>query len=52
MFSLLTGRQKESLITSLNDHKYSNRENIVQEGEHGYLMYIVKSGTVICTQKG
>jgi cGMP-dependent protein kinase len=49
MFTLLTKRQKENLISSLSVHSFNPGDRIVTEGESGYHMYIIKDGNVSCT---
>ena len=46
LFSLLTDRQRDSLISNLIVHKFRKYDNIIVEGDPGDLCYIVKRGTV------
>ncbi|CAG9330353.1 unnamed protein product [Blepharisma stoltei] len=52
LFNILTPKQKETLVFALSSFKFADRENIVNEGDPGDLLYIIKEGFVICTQKG
>jgi len=52
LFHILTAKQKEALVFALSSFKFASGENIVNEGDPGDLLYIIKEGSVICTQKG
>lgn len=47
----LSERQKELMVEALVTHKFEAGQVIVVEQDPGDLLYIIKSGTVICTQQ-
>ena len=49
-FSALTEKQKETLVHSLTSHNFTPGSRIVNEGDPGDLLYIIKEGVVIVTQ--
>lgn len=52
LFNILTFKQKEALVFALSSFKFSDTQKIVNEGDPGDLLYIIKEGTVSCTVKG
>ncbi|OMJ90315.1 hypothetical protein SteCoe_7339 [Stentor coeruleus] len=52
VFEVLSEEQRESLVSVLSLQKFSNGNKIVNEGDPGDLLYIIKEGSVVCTQKG
>jgi cGMP-dependent protein kinase 1 len=52
LFKILTSSQKDALVGSLSTLKFRVGEKVVNEGDPGDLFYIIKEGTVSCTQKG
>lgn len=52
VFEILSEEQRESLVSVLSLQKFSNGSKIVNEGDPGDLLYIIKEGGVVCTQKG
>ena len=50
IFNALTNNQKETLVHSLTSHDFSPGSFIVNEGDPGDLLYIIKEGVVIVTQ--
>ncbi|OMJ81260.1 hypothetical protein SteCoe_18317 [Stentor coeruleus] len=52
LFQILTPIQKENLVGSLSTLKFRSKERIVNEGDPGDLFYIIKEGSVVCTQGG
>ena len=52
VFKDLNDKQRELLISSLSLLKFSNGTKIVSEGDPGDLLYIIKEGSVVCTQQG
>lgn len=52
LLSSLTSAQKDSLAANMISIKYKPGQNIIQEGEKGEVMYIIKEGTVIVYRKG
>lgn len=52
IFQILSESQKESLVSTLTSLKFQSGQKIVNEGDPGDLLYIIKEGSVICTQKG
>lgn len=51
-FRMLNNVQLESLITSSSISVYGPGQDIVIQGETGTLLYIIKQGSVICTENG
>ncbi|OMJ95133.1 hypothetical protein SteCoe_1499 [Stentor coeruleus] len=51
LFKILSEPQKESLVHCLSSLKYSVGQKIVNEGDPGELLYIIKEGNVSCTQR-
>ncbi|OMJ87851.1 hypothetical protein SteCoe_10333 [Stentor coeruleus] len=51
-FQILTNGQKDALVGSLSTLKFRSGEKVVCEGDPGDLFYLIKDGTVSCTQKG
>lgn len=51
-FENLTEQQKDGLLSSLIVQKFSNGTRILNEGDTGDLFYIIKEGSVVCSQKG
>ena len=51
-FENLTEQQKDGLLSSLVVQKFSNGTRILNEGDAGDLFYIIKEGSVVCSQKG
>ncbi|OMJ84878.1 hypothetical protein SteCoe_13936 [Stentor coeruleus] len=52
IFQILSESQKESLVSTLTSLKFQSGQKIVNEGDPGDLLYIIKEGSVVCTQKG
>lgn len=52
LFSALTNAQKEALLNALATHKFATGDKIVNEGDPGDLLYIIKDGVVSCTKGG
>jgi cGMP-dependent protein kinase len=52
VFERLTEKQKEDLVVSLNLQKFPNGSRVVNEGDSGDLFYIIKEGSVVCSQRG
>ncbi|OMJ75567.1 hypothetical protein SteCoe_25263 [Stentor coeruleus] len=52
LFQALTSIQKETLVGSLSTLKYRAKERIVNEGDPGDLFFIIKEGSVMCSQGG
>ena len=52
VFESLNDKQKDSLVTALSVLKFSNGTKIISEGDPGDLLYIIKEGSVVCTQQG
>ena len=40
------------MVSALNSHRFIEGDRIVHEGDPGDLFYLIKEGTVSCTQKG
>ena len=51
LFKILTNQQKDALGGSLSTLKYRAGEKIVSEGDPGDLFYLIKEGTVSCSQR-
>lgn len=51
-FKILSHIQLESLINSVSISVYGPGQVIVTQGEIGSLLYIIKQGSVICTENG
>ena len=51
LFKILTNQQKDALVGSLSTLKYRAGEKIVSEGDPGDLFYLIKEGTVSCSQR-
>jgi cGMP-dependent protein kinase 1 len=52
LFSVLTPVQRDSLVGSLSTLMFRPNDIIVKEGDPGDLFYIIKDGTVSCSQNG
>ncbi|OMJ91623.1 hypothetical protein SteCoe_5769 [Stentor coeruleus] len=52
VFEVLNEEQKEILAGALSVLKFTNGSKIVSEGDPGDLLYIIKEGSIVCTQKG
>lgn len=52
IFKRLTNRQREALLTSVAVVNYSDGQAIVKEGDTGDLFYLIKEGSVSCTEAG
>ncbi|OMJ92780.1 hypothetical protein SteCoe_4414 [Stentor coeruleus] len=52
LFQILTNSQKDALVGSLSTLKFRANEKVVCEGDPGDLFYLIKDGTVSCTQRG
>lgn len=50
VFKILNNSQIESLIASISTNMYSPGQVIVNEGETGDLLFIIKQGSVICSK--
>jgi cGMP-dependent protein kinase len=51
IFSILTPAQKEALLGCVVINRFMPGQRIVNEGDPGDLFYIIKEGSVICTQR-
>ena len=51
IFHILTNSQKDALVGSLSTLKFRSGEKVVSEGDPGDLFYLIKDGTVSCTQR-
>lgn len=51
MFETLTVNQKEALVHSFSTQYYNPGTKIINEGDPGELLYIVKEGNVLCTRE-
>ena len=52
LFSILSTHQKELLVSCLVVLCFNAEQKIVNENDTGELLYIIKEGNVVCTQKG
>ena len=52
VFKILNKGQMESLINSINTAVFTPGQIIVNEGEIGDLLFIIKEGTVVCSKDG
>jgi cGMP-dependent protein kinase len=52
LFSQLTPRDKDRLLTALTAQRFLPGKPIVKEGEQGDVFYIIKEGTVSCSVNG
>ncbi|OMJ74577.1 hypothetical protein SteCoe_26476 [Stentor coeruleus] len=52
VFEVLSEEQREILVGALSVLKFTNGSKVVNEGDPGDLLYIIKEGSVVCTQKG
>jgi cGMP-dependent protein kinase len=52
MLQYLTQIQRNSLVSCLTTQTYSHGDVIVNEGDAGELFFIIKEGTVACSQQG
>eukprot|EP00359_Climacostomum_virens_P003943 CAMPEP_0204903160 /NCGR_PEP_ID=MMETSP1397-20131031/4084_1 /ASSEMBLY_ACC=CAM_ASM_000891 /TAXON_ID=49980 /ORGANISM="Climacostomum Climacostomum virens, Strain Stock W-24" /LENGTH=879 /DNA_ID=CAMNT_0052071749 /DNA_START=38 /DNA_END=2677 /DNA_ORIENTATION=- len=52
LFKVLNPSEQDCLVQSLTDQKFESGQRIVNEGDPGELFYLIKEGTVACTQKG
>ena len=52
LFQILSPGQKDSLVTCLTSLRFAQGQKIVNEGDPGELLFIIKEGTVSCSQKG
>ena len=52
LFDILSADLKESLLHCLTSFNFASGEKIVNEGDPGNLLYIIKAGTVSCSQQG
>lgn len=52
LFSCLTPQQKSVLVEALSSHRFESNQVIVRENEPGDLFFLIKEGTVACTQQG
>ena len=51
IFQILTNSQKDALVGSLSTLKFRVGEKVVSEGDPGDLFYLIKDGTVSCSQR-
>lgn len=51
-FEHLNDQQKDALVNSFIVQKFVNGTRIINEGDAGDLFYIIKEGSVVCSQKG
>lgn len=40
------------MVAAMTSHRFAEGERIVREGDPGDLFFLIKDGTVSCTQKG
>ena len=52
VFKIMNQDQMESLVSTISTLMFSPGQVIVHEGEVGDLLYIIKQGTVVCSQDG
>lgn len=52
IFQTLTDKQKDSLVSAFSRLEYLKGETIINEGDFGDLLYIIKEGTVKCYVRG
>lgn len=52
LFEILSDSQKDSLVNCLTSLTFAPEQKIVNEGDPGDLLYIIKDGSVLCTQNG
>jgi cGMP-dependent protein kinase len=52
LLAQLSDKQKESTVEAFVTHSFSAGQAIVVEDDPGDLLYIIKSGSVVCTQQG
>lgn len=52
IFEQLTDMQKDNLLSVAITHRFKEGHKIVNEGDPGEILYILKEGTVLCTSKG
>lgn len=48
MFSALDEREKEIVITAMEEKITMPREKVINEGDEGDCLYVVGSGTLLC----
>jgi cGMP-dependent protein kinase len=52
MFKALNFSEQDSLVQCLTQQTFSRGQRIVNEGDPGDLFYLIKEGSVVCTQGG
>lgn len=52
LFQMLTKNEIDVLLSSMTELKYIVGQKIIKEGDSGDLFYVIKDGTVLCTQGG
>lgn len=52
LFKVLNPSEQDCMVQSLTNQKFEPGQRIVNEGDPGELFYVIKEGTVVCTQKG
>jgi cGMP-dependent protein kinase len=52
VFSSFSKEQKDSLLSLIITHDFNDGQTIVQEGDPGNLLYIIKKGSVSCSKSG
>jgi cGMP-dependent protein kinase len=52
LFQVLTKKQKDLILSALTSQNWETGQKIIKEGDTGDSLYIIKDGTVACTQKG
>lgn len=52
VFNSFSNQQKESLLSLIVTHDFNDGQVIVQEGDPGNLLYIIKKGSVSCSKSG
>ena len=52
LFNALTDNEKEKLMSALSEQRFLQGKQVVTEGEPGDVFYLIKEGTVTCSQNG
>ena len=52
IFQVLTQEQKEALVGFFVVQEFGEGYRVLEEGDPGNMMYIIKSGSVLCSQNG
>lgn len=51
MFAALTPEDKETLVKTMREEKYSSNDIIIKEGDRGNSLYLVEAGTFNCVKE-